>query len=509
MYQVLLVDDDLIVRMFLKDTLEWSKFGFEVAGDARDGEEALELAGRLKPDLILTDISMPRMDGIELIRRLRAGGYDGVLVALSCHDDFELVKSALQSGADEYLLKNHINEDSMCEMMQNIRSQVDERRKTMDDRRQLQALAREGKKSRQRDVLAQLLTGALEEDELPGMLEEAGLAGVYRRCALLLFQPVGADGRQVRSLFDLCTRSVGEAEFVALSPTIGAAILDLGSIPSARGWEERIHGLCTRLAGFASQYLALPLVLGVSAVCEGGDALTQALEQAYAAFQGGFYQPGQYLFGACAMPEDVPAAAAAFLQQLNGLLEHGEAKALKAAYQCALDAFAAARTHPGSVLEWLHSCDRAAGVRRKESFYASLKRFAQYSGCVDEYLRQQAARQSEQLPAAAGPAVREAVRYIRGHYQESIGLGHAARAAGLAPTYLSALFKKEMGVGFAEYLLDTRLAHVKRGLKEREATVKELSEQAGFPDYQHFCKTFKKKVGLSPRDYRRSLENKN
>lgn len=147
MYQVLLVDDDLIVRMFLKDTLEWSKFGFEVAGDARDGEEALELAGRLKPDLILTDISMPRMDGIELIRRLRAGGYDGVLVALSCHDDFELVKSALQSGADEYLLKNHINEDSMCEMMQNIRSQVDERRKTMDDRRQLQALAREGKKA--------------------------------------------------------------------------------------------------------------------------------------------------------------------------------------------------------------------------------------------------------------------------------------------------------------------------------------------------------------------------
>lgn len=52
-------------------------------------------------------------------------------------------------------------------------------------------------------------------------------------------------------------------------------------------------------------------------------------------------------------------------------------------------------------------------------------------------------------------------------------------------------------MGFAEYLLDTRLAHVKRGLKEREATVKELSEQAGFPDYQHFCKTFKKKVGLS------------
>ncbi|MBP3312495.1 MAG: response regulator, partial [Butyricicoccus sp.] len=69
MYQVLLVDDDLIVRMFLKDVLAWEKFGFEVMGDARDGEEALELAQKYQPDLILTDISMPRMNGVELIRR--------------------------------------------------------------------------------------------------------------------------------------------------------------------------------------------------------------------------------------------------------------------------------------------------------------------------------------------------------------------------------------------------------------------------------------------------------
>ena len=111
------------------------------------------------------------------------------------------------------------------------------------------------------------------------------------------------------------------------------------------------------------------------------------------------------------------------------------------------------------------------------------------------------------LPQAFA-AVREAARYIRTHYQEPIGLGHAARAVGLAPTYLSARFKKEMGVGFAEYLLDTRLAHVKRGLQDSSVTVKALSEQAGFADYQHFCKTFKKKVGVSPRAYRSALDKK-
>ncbi|MGM9612756.1 MAG: response regulator, partial [Butyricicoccus sp.] len=240
MYQVLLVDDDLIVRMFLKDVLEWEKFGFEVAGDARDGEEALELAQKYQPDLILTDISMPRMNGVELIRRLRADGYDGVLVALSCHDDFDLVKNALQSGADEYLLKNHINEDTVGVIMEKIRIQVEKRRQSADDRRQIQALAREGKKSRQRSVLAQLLSGVLNEDELPELLKEAGLDGLYRRCALVLFQPVGADGGQMRSLLELCTQA-SDAEIVELSPTIGVAILDLGSIPSLRDQEERVH----------------------------------------------------------------------------------------------------------------------------------------------------------------------------------------------------------------------------------------------------------------------------
>lgn len=503
MYRVLLVDDDLIVCRFLRETLEWEKAGFTVVGDAHDGIEALRLTERLQPDLILTDISMPRMDGIELVRVLRADGYDGVLAVLSCHDDFELVKGALQSGADEYLRKRNVGADAVGEVLQALRAMVEKRQKTASDRRRLQDLAREGRKSRQRGVLAQLLSGELQTEALPDLLRGAGLKDGYHRCTLLLFQPVGADDEQRRSLFDLFARKVGEAEFLELSPAIGAAILDLGDTPSAREWEERIRGLCAQLSGIASQYLALPLVLAVSEVCEGEDALVQALRQADAAFQNGFYQPGLYRYSESNMTEAIPKIAEGFRQQLNELLEHGEAGALEAAYHRALDAFAEERIQPGSMLEWLHECDRAAGVTRKDSFYASLKRFSQYENCVQDYLTQQAARQREQLPDTAGPAVREAVRYIRSHYQASIGLGHAARAAGLAPTYLSALFKKEMGVGFSEYLLHTRLEHVKSGLRSSTATVKELSEQAGFPDYQHFCKTFKKKEGLSPREYRR------
>ena len=508
MYRVLLVDDDLIVRRFLKEALNWENEGFQIAGDVSDGIEAFNLYKYLNPDLILTDINMPHMDGLELIRRLRTDGYDSALVVLSCHDDFELVKGALQCGADEYLRKSQINQILTDQLLDQLRKLIEKRKKTAVDRRRLQELAREGQKSRQRGVIQQLLTGHVAAEELSDLLCAAGLKAGYHRCTVFLFQPLGADSEQLNTLFELFEGHENENGFLEISSAIGAMILDLSDTPSAREWDDRTRELCISLSTTVSQHLALPLVLAVSEVCEGELALVQALKQGYDALQNGFYEPGVYRFGENKMSESIPHAASAFQKELEDLLTEGDPTSLEMAYQNVMNTFFAERTHPEKVLEWLHGCDQIAGVTRKESFYDSLKRFSQYQSCVQEYLTQQVERQRERIPDTAGPAVRTAVRYIRSHYQESIGLGHAARAAGLTPTYLSALFKKEMGIGLAEYLMHTRLEHVKRGLQNSTETVKKLSEQAGFPDYQHFCKTFRKKVGVSPREYRRQQKRK-
>ena len=93
--------------------------------------------------------------------------------------------------------------------------------------------------------------------------------------------------------------------------------------------------------------------------------------------------------------------------------------------------------------------------------------------------------------------------YVQTHYRQQIGLDDAASAAGLTAGYLSTRFKKETGTGFAEYLLNIRLAHVKQALLDTGLTVKTVSEQAGFQDYSYFCRAFRKKVGVTPKEYRR------
>lgn len=117
MRKALLVDDDFLVRTYLKMLPSWEKAEFDIVADVRDGEEALEVLSKEPVELVVTDIAMPLMDGVALIREIRKR-YTGVyIIVLSCHDEFEYVKKAMKEGADEYVLKNTLNEDSLYALL--------------------------------------------------------------------------------------------------------------------------------------------------------------------------------------------------------------------------------------------------------------------------------------------------------------------------------------------------------------------------------------------------------
>lgn len=105
MIRVLMVDDEPLVRHGVATGMDWASLGCEVVGEAQSGEEGLDLARRLKPDLIITDIRMPKMDGITMMNMLREEGCAARCIVLTAHSDFEYARGALLFGADDYLLK--------------------------------------------------------------------------------------------------------------------------------------------------------------------------------------------------------------------------------------------------------------------------------------------------------------------------------------------------------------------------------------------------------------------
>ena len=109
--RVLVVDDEPLVRRGVAQGVDWAALSCEVVGEAANGEEGLAMARRLAPDLIITDIRMPRMDGIEMMNALRGEGCRARCIVLTAHSDFEYARSALLFGADDYLLKPFRDEE--------------------------------------------------------------------------------------------------------------------------------------------------------------------------------------------------------------------------------------------------------------------------------------------------------------------------------------------------------------------------------------------------------------
>ncbi len=126
MIHVLMVDDEPLVRRGIVAGVDWAALGCEVVGEAQSGEEGIELARRLKPELIITDIRMPKMDGITMMNLLREEGCAAHCIVLTAHSDFEYARGALLFGADDYLLKPFRDQElthavaRVCRRMQSV-----------------------------------------------------------------------------------------------------------------------------------------------------------------------------------------------------------------------------------------------------------------------------------------------------------------------------------------------------------------------------------------------------
>ena len=106
---IAIIDDESLVRLGIKSSVEWENYGYEIIGEADNGQNGLEMIQQKQPDIVLLDICMPVMDGIEVLKRLQQMEIDCKVIILSCHDDFHFVKEAMKNGAYDYLRKNEIN----------------------------------------------------------------------------------------------------------------------------------------------------------------------------------------------------------------------------------------------------------------------------------------------------------------------------------------------------------------------------------------------------------------
>src|SRR5512139_1296957 len=136
-YKVFFVEDEIVTREGIRDNVDWKAHGFEFCGEAPDGELALPLLRTARPDVLITDIKMPFMDGLQLSKIVRERMPWVKIVILSGHDEFEYAQQAIKLGVTEYLLKP-VTVQNLHQVLQKLTAQLDQEKKEQENLRLLQ-----------------------------------------------------------------------------------------------------------------------------------------------------------------------------------------------------------------------------------------------------------------------------------------------------------------------------------------------------------------------------------
>lgn len=525
MIQTMIIDDDFLVRAYLKQLHAWHDAGFEIIAEARDGEEALRMILEMKPDVIVTDISMPLMDGIELIRQIRSRGCDTYLIVLSCYDDFQYVKEAMRLGANEYVLKNSLDEQSLYELLKNAEIQIEGLRVISNEQERTEKLIKIGSHSLKYHFFNQLLSGTMTLQEREEKRKEAGIAGKFINSAVInMFIPKWVEMKEQLSPLEAeqysqaflhrLTRHMdtllGEdslfVEEIYLGEGIFCCFLDLSAMCRSSLMKQKLTSVasaCFRCCKEESYQYAL----GVSNICIGEEGIKQAYQQAREMIKLHFYEEEEILYfdSEKSIGHQCPHEAQDLLDHLTEYVSGKQVDKLKNSFELAIQYFRKYYVEPKLVLQWVKEMDSKIKLVRSFEDYFKIIKIEQLRDICEDYQRRLLEERRAVLPKGVSKAVRQAIDYIHRHYKSPIGLVEVAEAVGLNHAYLSFLFKQEMGIGFSNYLLECRMESSKELLKNTSYKIKEVAEAAGFNDYHYFSKAFKKLNGCSPAEFRKGV----
>jgi len=187
MYKVMLADDDFPVIELLSEAIDWEDLGFRLIGAHENGLRAWEQAQREAPDVLITDIGMPKMDGLELTARVKELKPNVRIAILSCHDEFQYARQAIRLNVQEYFLKDAMDPDELAQLLRKFKQAMDEEKRAGWENNRMMHLLGETRELRKEQSLNNLIHQPLiSRDQWKSELEEFGLLGEGMACLPVL-----------------------------------------------------------------------------------------------------------------------------------------------------------------------------------------------------------------------------------------------------------------------------------------------------------------------------------
>jgi YesN/AraC family two-component response regulator len=483
--RLLIVDDEAPITEYIADCIKQAGVQYEIVGSASRGKAALEMLASEKVDVVLADITMPKMNGLDMLSIIRQSWPDIQVVMLTCHNNFEYVRKAMQWGAEDYILKNEINLQSIKALLEGL---VQKRRKEME------------KDNGGNLALIQYMIKALADDRIDLLPKEDLKQNLMPRLELDCFALVFKYNKSV--LDNLATKRrpwmIGQLVFSFDHNRIAV----VSSVPDFMTEQEKtanIGALRSELQRHCGTRV------GVSRIHRGGAYLKRAILEAVTDHDRGFFQVSVQ-----AEVDHEESLKELFILRNN---------AIAAINECNMNAF---RQNMDQIFQQVGSGGMVSVARLKRMLLAIVRSVedkelepqirmmerniedADYFNELEQLFHSFAdSVESEKQQYSTN--IGSAVAYIRQHFRDNITLQDAAGAVYLNSDYFSRRFKKEVGMNFSEYLLELRMEEALRLLQSTKLRVVEVSEQVGISNVSYFAQVFRKRFNMSPNELRKNI----
>lgn len=528
MYRIMLVDDEPLILAGIGSMLEWEKLDCRIVGKAANGQQALEKLAELKPDIIITDIKMPAMDGLEFMKRAREQGNQSPFILLTNLEEFSLAREAVHLGAVDYLVKLELSEEKLEESL----------KKAMEQCRLLFP-ANHGESGQQYELsMTESIRNYFRRVLVFDMDAKADEA-VERQIRIQFQKPVvmlihfhyGNEGFSSSFTRDDQKKAMGFAEDIISEMVNGffdhsclvrrdqnGFILVL-STEGIQDHESRIRRMSEKFLSVIRDYFELSASVAVSQQGEGIEEFPELLYQVMSAMNYTYYEWSEPIvfysekceesrrhssnFNISFMKKDLTQAIrqndsdhfGTTMDQMIGLLmEHRPSRPQVINGCSSLYYFIASFFEEKEEQAFPYAVDIIGQLNRM----GNLNDMIQWiSGFKDQVTAVLDARRNGRLDRN----VELAQQYVQEHYREKITLGGVAEWLNISQGHLSSTFKKQVGQNFSDYVNHVKVEKAKELIATHQYMMYEISDLLGFDTQYYFSTVFKKVAGCTPKEY--------
>lgn len=530
MYKVLIADDEKWVRKGIRTTIDWQKHNVDTILEAKDGEEALELAKEHKPELIITDIKMPNLDGLEFISELRKFNEHTKIIIISGYSDFDYAKRALKLGAADYLMKP-IDEsmlDNIIGKCINDIAKEDGKRldllKNIDSLKEYMPLA-------QSYYLKLLLSQKIDNiQNICGKFESMNIDLDFQKVIVICFDIEYnlENGNIWDKAEDLAKFSIKNILQEFLEKFYSCYFVEASEkrivcfLSDKHNTNEDLKSILIEAVSAVKRFLKCNLTVGIGR----GNSIENAFisfKESQEALEYEFFYGTVKVFDYVEINRVSKSPISDIISINYGTLVNsiklgekdsvlGILEDLSKVIYLNLD-----KLSPFEVRAFLINLSK----RIYETLTATDPLMSEFLAAVSEiesslavfttidgifiYIKEFVCVNMEYAghqPNKKKKSIEDALKYISAHYNEDITMNSVANVFFLNSSYFSKIFNEYVGQTFSEYITKVRMNYAKDLLKVSYLKVYEVAEKVGYTDYRHFSKKFKELMGISPIEYR-------